>query len=67
MTHKEMLIRAGARAFIPDYRLAPEHPFLAAVPGSIGKLKASAQALDAIGRFVAERLQAPRNTGSRGE
>jgi monoterpene epsilon-lactone hydrolase len=23
--------RAGARAFIPDYRLAPEHPFLAAV------------------------------------
>jgi epsilon-lactone hydrolase len=28
-------------------------------PGSIGKLKAAAQALDAVGAFLAERLQAP--------
>jgi epsilon-lactone hydrolase len=27
-------------------------------PGSIGRLKAAAQALDAIGAFLAERLQA---------
>jgi epsilon-lactone hydrolase len=58
----ERAVAAGVDARL-DVWMGMPHGF----PGSIGKLKASAQALDAIGRFVAERLQAPRNTGSRGE
>ena len=56
----ERAVAAGVDARL-DVWMGMPHGFA----GSIGKLKASAQSLDAIGRFVAERLQPPRNTGSR--
>jgi acetyl esterase/lipase len=56
----ERAVAAGVDARL-DVWMGMPHGFA----GSIGKLKASAQSLDAIGRFVAERLQAPRNTDSR--
>jgi epsilon-lactone hydrolase len=49
----ERAVAAGVDARL-DVWMGMPHGFT----GSIGKLKASAQALDAVGMFLAERLQA---------
>jgi epsilon-lactone hydrolase len=49
----ERAVAAGVDARV-DVWMGMPHGF----PGSIGRLKAAAQALDAIGAFLAERLQA---------
>jgi len=53
LRYVERAVAAGVDAWV-DVWMGMPHGF----PGSIGRLKAAAQALDAIGAFLAERLQA---------
>jgi acetyl esterase/lipase len=56
LRYGERAAAAGVDACV-DIWMGMPHGF----PGSIGRLKAAAQSLDAIGDFLAERLQAPAN------
>ncbi len=53
----ERTVAAGVDARA-DVWMGMPHGF----PGSVGRLKAAAQALDAIGAFLAERLKAHRSS-----
>jgi epsilon-lactone hydrolase len=56
LRYAERAVTAGVEARV-DVWMGMPHGF----PASVGKLKAAAQALDAVGAFLAERLQAERS------
>src|ERR1700676_623773 len=60
LRYVERAVAAGIDARV-DVWMGMPHGF----PGSIGRLKAAAQALDAIGLFLTERLQASNHFGGR--